>query len=90
MKKPSLFVSLIPVILLVIIIFTCVRLFGDEVTAGPSQFTLLLVTIIAFAIARFKYHLTWGKAEESMISHLKTTYPSILILIAIGHLPEAG
>ncbi len=86
MKKPSLFVSLIPVILLVIIIFTCVRLFGDEVTAGPSQFTLLLVTIIAFAIARFKYHLTWEKAEGAMISHLKNTYPSILILIAIGAL----
>ena len=66
MKKPTLFVSLIPVILLVVIIFTCVRLFGDEVTAGPSQFTLLLVTIIASAIARLKYRLTWEKAEEAM------------------------
>lgn len=86
MKKPSLTVSLIPVILLVIIIFTCVRIFGDEVTAGPSQFTLLLVTVIAFIIARLAYKLTWSGAEDAMISHLKSTYPSILILISIGAL----
>ncbi|HPW77705.1 MAG: Malate-2H(+)/Na(+)-lactate antiporter [Bacteroidetes bacterium ADurb.Bin037] len=86
MKKPSLIVSLVPVILLVTIIFTFVRIFGDQVTAGPSQFTLLFVAIITFAIARFSYGLTWSDAEKSMLSHLKNTYPSILILISIGAL----
>lgn len=86
MKKPSLFVSLIPLLLLIVIIFTCVRIFGDQVTAGPSQFTLLFVTVIAFAISHIFYGLTWEQAEEGMVTHLKNTYPAILILIAIGAL----
>ena len=86
MKKPSLTVSLIPLLLLIVIIFTCVRIFGDNVTAGPSQFTLLFVAVVAFAIARIFYGMTWEQAEEGMITHLKNTYPAILILIAIGAL----
>ncbi len=86
MKKPSLLVSLIPVILLVAILLSSVLVFGDKVTAGPSQFALLLVAVITFAIARLKYGISWSQAEESMLSHLKNTYPSILILISIGAL----
>ncbi|HBG53721.1 MAG TPA: sodium:proton antiporter [Rikenellaceae bacterium] len=86
MKKPSLIASLIPVILLVAILLASVLVFGDEVTSGPSQFALLLVAVITFAIARLKYGLSWSLAEESMLSHLKNTYPSILILISIGAL----
>ena len=71
MKKPPLIVSLIPLLLLIVIIFTCVRIFGDKVTAGPSQFTLLFVAVIAFAIARIFYGMTWSQAEEGMLTHLK-------------------
>jgi len=86
MKKPSLITSLIPVILLVVILLMSVLVFGDKVTAGPSQFALLLVAVITFAIARLKFGLSWSLAEESMLSHLKNTYPAILILISIGAL----
>ncbi|NLA15674.1 MAG: sodium:proton antiporter [Bacteroidales bacterium] len=86
MKKPSLIVSILPLLLLIIIIFTCVRIFGDRVTAGPSQFALLFVAVVAFIIARYKYGMTWEQAEEGMLNHLKNTYPAILILIAIGAL----
>ena len=86
MKKPSLITSLIPIILLVSILLASVLVFRDQVTAGPSQFALLLVAVITFAIARLKYGLTWSMAEEAMLSHMKNTYPAILILISIGAL----
>lgn len=86
MKKPTLFVSLIPVIVLVCVIFTCVKIFGDEVTAGPSQIALLSVAVLAFIIGRIFYGLTWDESEKAMMTHLKNTGPAILILLAIGAL----
>lgn len=86
MKKPSLLVSLIPVVCLVVLISICVRLFGDNVTAGPSQFVILFVAVLAWAIARYGYNVSWDNMEESMMNQLKNSGPAILILLSIGAL----
>ena len=54
MKKISAWMALVPVSVLVILIVIGSILFGDDLTAGPSQIALLVATVVGALIAMFK------------------------------------
>lgn len=85
-KTPSLLVSLIPIAILIVLISLCVHLFGDGVTAGPSQMVLLFAAVVAWAIGRFVYNVSWEAMEGATLSHLKNSGGAIFILLSIGAL----
>ncbi|MEN6618367.1 MAG: Na+/H+ antiporter NhaC [Rikenellaceae bacterium] len=86
MKKPSLFISFIPIILLVAMISLGVRLFGEDISAGPSQIALLFTTVLSTIIAIGYLKVPWTKLEAGMMDHLTKTGPAIFILLMIGAL----
>ncbi len=86
MKKPGLLVSLIPVIILIAIIFTGVKMFGEDVTSGPSQIALIFSSVVASLIALSYLKVPWEKLEDGMMDHLTKTGPAIFILLMIGAL----
>jgi len=86
MKKPSFLVSLIPIITLVAVIFTGVKVFGEDITAGPSQIALLLSSVLGALIAIMLLKVPWQKLENGMLSHLSKTGSAIFILLLIGAL----
>ncbi len=86
MKKPGLLISLTPVIILIAIIFTGVRLFGEDVTAGPSQIALLFASVTTSIIAIYYLKVPWERLEAGIMDHLTKTGTAIFILLMIGAL----
>ena len=86
MKKPSLLLSLVPVLVLIIILFLGVKLFGDELTAGPSQIALITASIVGALIAIFRLKITWDELEAGILDNLSKTGSALFILLMIGAL----
>lgn len=84
MKKPSIIVSLIPIILLVGMIIVGVRLFGENITGGISQIALILSAIVAIFISMVFYKIPWKQLENGMTDQLSKTGSAIFILLMIG------
>ena len=88
-KKPTLFMAMLPVIILVVMLALGVYLFGDELTAGPSQIALLTASIVGALVAMFKLKIPWEKIESGMLENLSKTGSAIFILLMIGALTAA-
>ncbi|MDP3436736.1 MAG: sodium:proton antiporter, partial [Bacteroidales bacterium] len=84
MKKPGLFISLFPVVVLITIIYFGVKLFDADVTAGPAQIALLFTAVLTSIIAIAHLKIPWEKLEEGIMDHLSKTGSSIFILLMIG------
>lgn len=89
MKKPSMFLSLLPIIILIVIISIGVRLFGDGLTSGPSQIALITASTVGALIAMYFLKVPWDKIEESIIDNLGKTGSAIFILLMIGAITAA-
>ncbi len=85
-KKPSLLVSLIPIVILVSLIFLLSRLFSGDVTSGPAQVALIVAGVLGALIAITKYKVPWENLEEAMLGNLKDTGGALFILLMIGAL----
>ncbi len=86
MKKPGLFISFVPIIFLVAMISVGVRFFGDNISSGPSQISLLLTSVLTIIIAIGYLKVPWEKLEAGMMDHLTKTGSAIFILLMIGAL----
>ena len=84
MKKPSLSISLIPVVLLIVLLSVSIYLFGDNMLTGPSQIVLMFVVGVAAAIAMLVYKKSWSELESSMVESIGHTMPANLILLLVG------
>lgn len=76
--------ALIPVVVLVILIVIGSILFGDDLTAGPSQIALLVSAVSAALIAMFKMKISWEKLEEGIADNFQKSAGVFFILLAIG------
>lgn len=76
--------ALIPVVVLVILIVIGSILFGDDLTAGPSQIALLVSAVSAALIAMFKMKISWEKLEEGIADNFLKSAGVFFILLAIG------
>jgi Na+:H+ antiporter, NhaC family len=85
-KKPNFYISLIPILILVGMIIAGVRVFGDNLTSGPSQIALLTTSVIVIAISMLIYKNRWKNLENGMTSQLEKTGSAIFILLMIGSL----
>ena len=84
MKKTSAWLALIPVSVLVILIVIGSILFGDDLTAGPSQIALLVATVVGALIAMFRQKISWEKLEEGIADNFSKSGGVFFILLAIG------
>ena len=84
MKKTSAWLALIPVSVLVILIVIGSILFGDDLTAGPSQIALLIATVVGALIAMFRQKISWEKLEEGIADNFSKSGGVFFILLAIG------
>lgn len=85
-KKPSLIISLIPVIVLVGLLSISVTIYGDGMLSGPSQLILVISTALAVAFAILLYGFRWEQIEEAMVASISRTMPANIILLMVGGL----
>ncbi len=84
-RKPTLFESLIPIVILVVLLGSNVYLFEDAATGGSNQIALILAATIASLIA-FRLGMKWKEMLEGMVDAISSAMGAILILFLIGSL----
>ena len=86
---PSVWLSLLPIIVLVALLFFAVSTFGTDTLSGASQLALLFSGAVAAALGMGVYKLSWTAVEHSIVSGIGEVMPSVLILLVIGALSGA-
>ena len=84
MKKTPAWLALIPVAVLVILIVIGSLLFGEDLTAGPSQIALLVSAVVGALIAMFRQKISWEKLEEGITDNFSKSGGVFFILLSIG------
>ena len=62
-KAPSPLISLLPIVVLVILLFATIRVFGSDALNGGSQISLLTTTAICILIGMAFYKIPWKDYE---------------------------
>lgn len=85
-RLPSVWVSLIPIVVLIGLLSYCVTIFGDGMLSGPSQWVLTLAAAIAIGLAMLIYGRKWEEMEQAMVEGISRTMSANLILLMVGGL----
>lgn len=86
MKKPGFLLSLFPVVFLVVMIIIGVSVFGEDLTAGPSQISLIITSAVVIFISLIYLKVPWSKLENGINEQLHNTGGALFILLMIGAL----
>lgn len=86
---PSVWLSMVPIVVLVTLLFFAVGTFGTDTLSGASQLALLFSGAVAAALGIGVYRLSWTAIERSIVSGIGDVMPSVLILLVIGALSGA-
>lgn len=85
-KKPSLFVAIFPIIILVLLLSFNVYVFKDDSSYGPNQIALLVAAIIAGLIGVFHLKHKYVEIEQKAIDSIGVAMQAMLILLVVGAL----
>lgn len=83
-KRPSVAIALIPLVVLIIFLALTIHLFGGDAIAGGSQLSLLTASAVCTALAIACYKIKWQQLEDAIITNMKSATPAIIILLLIG------
>lgn len=84
-----LFWAILPIILLMCLLaYNVIEIYGDSATSGANQFALLLMGFLA-AIIGFRRGVSLDIMLETVYKNIKTTSGAILILLLVGSLAGA-
>lgn len=84
-RSLSLFVSLIPIVFLIVFLALNVLVFGDDTLSGSNQIILMLAAVIATIIA-IRHNVEWDTIKDTIIESIGKAMPAMLILLLIGSL----
>ncbi|MFI3292884.1 MAG: Na+/H+ antiporter NhaC family protein [Rikenellaceae bacterium] len=83
---PSLIASLTPLVVLSILLYVVLKIFGSDAIGGANQIALLMATAVCVVISMFVYGQRWEVLEEAMIENIRASSSAIIILLLIGAL----
>jgi NhaC family Na+:H+ antiporter len=84
-RKPTLALSLTPVVALILFLAASVVLFGDSSSSGPNQIALILAAAIA-SLAGLSLGHPWRTIEKGVVHGISLAMGAILILLVVGAL----
>jgi len=85
-KKPSVLISLIPVIILVVLLSFNVYVFGDNSSYGPNQLALLFSALVTAVIGVFYLKHDYREVESKAIGSISMAMQAMFILLVVGSL----
>lgn len=83
-RQPSLVVSFIPLVVLIILLALTIKIFGGDAIAGGSQLSLMAASAVCSAIAIIGYRCKWQTLEDAIVTNMRSATPALLILLLIG------
>ena len=84
-KEPSLFIALLPIVLLIFLLGLNVSLFGDNTLSGSNQLTLLFAAAMA-ALFGSIYGIKWVDMLKGAVKSISSAMGALIILLLIGSL----
>lgn len=84
-KEPSLLLSLLPILFLIVLLASNVILYGGDSSYGPNQISLLITAAFA-GLLSLKLGYNWQELEEGIVKSISSAMAAILILLMIGAL----
>lgn len=88
-KLPSPLVSLLPILVLVVLIFYTITVFGSDALSGGSQICLLFTTAMCALVGMAGYGISWKEIERAIVNNITGVSTALLILLIIGALSAA-
>lgn len=85
-KLPSPLLSLIPLLVLVVLLFFTIRIFGSDALGGGSQVVLLTTTAVCSFLAIVFGKVKWRAIEEAICNNILGVSVALIILLLIGAL----
>lgn len=89
MKKPGLLASLLPLVLLITLLVTGSMMFGDDMTGGPAQFSLLTAAMLTCFLGIYIFKVPWSKFEKEIGTGLSDMGMALIIVLLIGAVNSA-
>ncbi|MEP2773421.1 MAG: Na+/H+ antiporter NhaC [Fulvivirga sp.] len=84
-KEPSLLLSLLPILFLIVLLASNVILYKGDSSYGPNQISLLITAAFA-GLLSLRLGYTWQDLEEGIVKSISSAMAAILILLMIGSL----
>ncbi len=85
-SKPSLLATLTPLVVLSVLLYIVLSIFGSDAISGANQLALLVATSVCVVISMFFYGQKWEVLEAAMIDNIRASSSAIIILLLIGAL----
>ena len=85
-RLPPLWLSCVPLVILVALISVVVSIFGDETLSGASQISLIVATAVCVSIGLLRKITTWTDFEKALSDKIGGVSGGIIILLLIGAL----
>src|SRR5690606_33314029 len=86
LKRPSLWISLLPVLFLMGLLVFNIVLFKDGATGGPNQLALLISGAFAAIIGIFVLKRNYDDIENQIVRSISMALQASLILLVVGSL----
>lgn len=84
-RQPSLAVSFIPVVVLVVLLAASVVLFGDGSSGGPNQIALILAAATGILVGVL-HGFAWKPLQEGIVHGISLSLGAVIILLTVGAL----
>jgi Na+:H+ antiporter, NhaC family len=84
-REPGLGQSLVPVLFLIVALFSSVYLFGDASSSGPNQIALILAAGVGSLIG-VRNGYSWKTLEKGIVHGISLATGALLILLVVGAL----
>lgn len=88
-KFPSPWVSLFPILVLVVLLFFTISIFGSDALSGGSQICLLFTTALCVLVGMAGYRIPWKEFERAIVNNITGVSTALIILLIIGALSAA-
>ncbi len=85
-STPSLVASLTPLVVLSVLLYVVISIFGSDAISGANQVVLLMATFVCVVISILMYGQKWESLERAMVDNIKASASAIIILLLIGAL----
>lgn len=74
-----------PIVVLVLMLFLNVKIYGEDATYGPNQIALLFAAAVA-AVIGLRLKFSWEALQEGVVRSITSALPALIILLLIGAL----
>ena len=83
-RKVSIWLALVPMLVLVSMLALVIKVFGADAIEGGSQIALLVASSVGALIAVTLCRCKWSTLENAIVDNIRTSASAIIILLLIG------